>query len=128
MVHIRRRAYLWTSPATATVDVEQRPLRVTKTPGQSIGAYLAWNRDRIGLAWCDNTLGQQEIYFQEFDARGRARTPASRLTHNTMESVIPAIAPIGNGFLLAWNEFTPGPGGGHDPRGRSEVQAAFSKP
>ena len=29
--------------------------RVTNTPGQSIGAYLAWNGPTIGLAWCDDS-------------------------------------------------------------------------
>ena len=43
-------------------NVDRRARRVTDTKGESIGAYVAWNHNRIGLAWCDNTPGQQEVY------------------------------------------------------------------
>jgi len=44
--------------------------RVTSTSGHSIGAYTAWNGDRVGLAWCDDTPGQHELFFAEFTAGG----------------------------------------------------------
>jgi hypothetical protein len=99
--------------------------RVTETPGESIGAYVAWNGDRLGLAWCDNTVGQHEIYFESFDREGRPLEPPRRVTNNPTQSLIPAIRRARDGFALVWNEFTPGPAGGHDPRGRSEIAFSF---
>jgi len=85
----------------------------------------AGNDSRIALAWCDDTPGQQEIYLQTFDADGQARGAAVRVTDNATESLIPAIRRSGAGFVLAWNECTPGPDGAHDPRGRSEIHTTF---
>jgi hypothetical protein len=93
--------------------------RVTITTGHSIGAYTAWNRDRLGLAWCDDTVGQHEIYFQEFDRDGTARGNAQRLTETRAGSLIPSIHAWRNGFVVAWNEWEGA--GGHDAEGRSQV-------
>lgn len=117
--------YLLVAPiASLNGAIDARASRVTNTAGESIGAYVAWNGNRVGVAWCDNTVGQHEIYFEAFDKHGRSRAPARRVTDTATESLIPAIRPSGHAFALAWSEFTPGPGGGHDPRGRSEI--AFS--
>lgn len=88
-----------------THDVVGR--RVTTTPGNSIGAYLRWNAGRIGLAWCDDTEGQDEIYFASFDGDGRQLGEAKRLTNTSRRSVIPAIRPLRSGFALAWVEYEP---------------------
>ncbi|MEO8256289.1 MAG: hypothetical protein ABI868_02990 [Acidobacteriota bacterium] len=87
--------------------LEARAMRITNTPGESIGAYVSWNarRRRFGLAWCDNTEGQHEVYFQAFDATGAAAGSPQRLTRNPTDSLIPAIQPAGDGFALAWNEY-----------------------
>jgi hypothetical protein len=112
---------------TGTADefggaIDRKAVRVTETAGNSIGAYLTWNGDRLGLAWSDDTLGQHEVYFQPFDAGGRALAAATRLTSNSMSSLIPAIEPWSRGFALAWNEFVPG-SSGHD--GKSEIAFAI---
>ena len=125
--------YLWSAASDRVKsddmkNIDRRARRVTDTKGESIGAYVAWNHNRIGLAWCDNTSGQQEIYFEPFDASGRPLSPPRRITDTATESLIPAIRPSRNGFLLVWNEFTPGPDGAHDSRGRSEVYSAFVEP
>jgi len=112
--------YLFAGPAgELTSQLDDRAQRVTDTRGESIGAYLAWNGPRIGLAWCDDTVGQHEIYFQAFDRRGRAVAASRRVTDNSMSSLIPAIEPWRNGFALAWSEFVPATPGGHG--GRSEI-------
>jgi hypothetical protein len=90
-----------------TPDAAERGTRVTSTPGDSIGAYVAWKADRIGLAWSDDVDGQMEIHFQPFDSAGRPRAAAQRLTRNSTSSLIPAIEPWGSGFALAWNEYVP---------------------
>ncbi len=102
-----------------TGEIDGRARRVTDTPGESIGAYLAWNGDRIGLAWSDKTPGQHEVYFQSFDRSGTPREPAQRLTGNATWSLVPAIRPRGDGFALAWNEYRPASVEVHD--GSSEV-------
>ena len=85
------------------------PVRVTETPGESIGAYLTWGRssggDRVGLAWSDNSAGQHEVYFRPYSGEGRPLADARRLTDNPSASLIPAIVPAGDGFALAWNEY-----------------------
>ena len=91
------------------MGVDGRANRVTTTGDESIGAYVAWNRERVGLAWSEKTGGEggrHEIYFQEFDA-GRARSESERVTENLTESLVPAIEPWREGFVLAWNEYTP---------------------
>lgn len=118
--------YLAVSPVDKIADeVDGRARRITNTPGESIGAYLAWNGRQIGLAWCDNTEGQHEVYVELFDSQGRPLRAAARLTHTLTESLIPAIRAWRGGFALVWNEFQPGPGGAHDPNGRSEVMFGF---
>ena len=116
--------YLFAGPTNElTSEIDGRAQRVTDTRGESIGAYLAWNGTRIGLAWCDDTVGQHEIYFQAFDRRGRAVAEPRRLTDNSMSSLIPAIVPWRDGFALAWSEFVPATPGGHG--GRSEIAFAL---
>ena len=106
-----------------TSEIDGRAQRVPDTRGESIGAYLAWNGTRIGLAWCDDTVGQHEIHFQAFDRRGRALTASRRVTDNSMSSLIPAIVRWRDGFALAWSEFVPATPGGHG--GRSEIAFAL---
>lgn len=101
--------------------IEQRARRVTDTPGHSIGAYVAWNGNRIGLAWSDDSSGNYEIYFQSFDADGAPLGAALKVTDTAANSMIPAIKPWRDGFALAWDEVVPGKYGMHDPKARAEV-------
>jgi hypothetical protein len=79
--------------------------RITTTSGHSVGAYLAWNGERLGLAWCDDSDGQHEIYFQTLDTAGQAQRAARRVTHTAASSWVPAIKPWKDGFALVWNEY-----------------------
>lgn len=88
-------------------EVQQRGRRVTNTPGESNGAYVAWNGDRVGLAWSDKTSGQHEVYFESFDAAGASREAARRITETPPWSLVPAIRAWGRGFALAWTEYIP---------------------
>lgn len=109
--------YLVADPLSGLSDVDRRATRVTHTAGESIGAYVAWNRGRIGLAWSDDTLGQQEVYFQSFDRQGHPLGDAQRMTQTAASSLIPAIRPWRSGFALAWNEYTGPPNGAHGGHG-----------
>ncbi len=112
--------------ATVTYDelnteVDQRARRVTRTPGESVGAYVAWNGPHIGLAWSDDSEGRHEVYFQRFTGASTAVHPPQRLTTNPTASLIPAIEPAGAGFALAWNEDVVEERRPHGQGGRSEV-------
>ena len=101
--------------------LEAHALRVTSTPGESIGAYVAWNDERIGLVWSDELEGQHEVFFQSFDSTGRATEASHRLTRNTTASLIPSIQTWADGFALVWNEDVVEERGTHESGGRSEV-------
>jgi hypothetical protein len=114
--------YLIVAPLRDFVaPLERRARRITETPGSSIGAYLAWNRGRIGLAWSDNSGGDYEVFFQSFDAASYPQGPPQSLTDTPTQSLIPAIEPWGEGFAVAWDEVTPGEEGAHDATTRAEV-------
>ena len=46
-------------------EIDTRARRITTTEAESVGAYLAWNAGRVGLAWSDKI-------------RGRTRSTSSR--------------------------------------------------
>lgn len=96
--------------------------RVTTTAGASIGAYVAWNSTRVGLAWCDDTPGNQELYFQAFDSQGTPLGTAAQVTQTPASSSIPAIRAWRDGFAVLWNEYeAPAGDDGHAAGGRSQV-------
>ena len=105
--------YLAVGDRAAVTTGHVTPLRVTSTSGHSIAAYLTWNGARLGLAWCDDSEGNQEVYFQSFAPDGHATAPVTRVTTTSQSSSIPAIKPAGSGFALLWNEHDPYTGDGH---------------
>jgi hypothetical protein len=90
-------------------EIEGRARRVTDSPGSSIGAYLAWNGDRIGLTWSDDSAGNYEVFFREFDAEAKPIADEIRLAETSANSMIPAIEPWRDGFALVWDEVAPDP-------------------
>ena len=123
-----REVYLAVGARRAIVaDVERLATRVTTTSGESIGAYLAWNGDHLGLAWSDEgeDRGQHDVYSQVFYRDGTPRRGARRLTDNPTASLIPAIRPWRDGFALAWNEDVIDMRGDHETGGRSEIRFAL---
>lgn len=104
-----------------TADSDAR--RVTTTAGHSIGAYLAWNDDRLGLAWCDDSVGQHEVYAQTFSKTGAPLEPARRLSDTPAASLIPAIRAWQAGFVVTWNEYDAPASGGHAASAQSQVVA-----
>ena len=105
--------YLAVGDRAAFTSGQLAPARLTETTGHSIGAYLAWNGDRLGVAWCDDSPGNQELFFQSFNRDGRAEAPPTRITTTSASSSIPAIKPWNSGFALLWNEHDPITGEGH---------------
>jgi hypothetical protein len=97
--------YLAVLPAEALAgNIKPRPQRVTNTPGDSFGAYVVWNGDRVGLAWSDASPGQAEIYFSAFDPQGQRIGQMQQVTKTAAASQIPCIRAWRDGFALAWNE------------------------
>jgi hypothetical protein len=117
--------YLSVGPLQALVRPDALTgARVTNTKGHSIGAYAAWNGDRLGLAWCDDTEAQHEVYFAEFDAAGTRRGEVQRLSHTLADSLIPSIHAWRSGFAVAWNEYAgTGPRRGGPCTGAAESSA-----
>jgi hypothetical protein len=113
------------SPAELDGKILAHAQRVTTTKGESIGAYVAWTGDRLGLSWSDDTVGNYEVYFEPFAADGRSAGPAQRLTTTKPQSLIPSIRPWRDGFAIAWSEVTFGRNGGHADDTRSEVVIDF---
>ena len=106
--------------------VESRARRVTNTPGHSIGAYLDWNADRLGLAWSDDSSGQYDVFFQAFDARGDRLGEEPQVTTTPSASLVPAIRPWNTGFILAWNETDlPAEAAGHTGTLSSRIVSAL---
>ena len=100
--------YLVTGSLTdLTAEIDARSRRVTNTPGESNGAYLSWNGDRLGLVWSDKTSGQHEVRFASFDANGMMREPERRITNTSAWSLVRAIRPDGAGFAISWIEYVP---------------------
>ena len=110
------------------LPIEARARRVTTTPGASIGAYLAANGDRIGVAWSDDSSGNYEVFFQSFDADGNPFMPPRRLSDTPTNSMIPAIEPWRDGFALAWDEVVPAPRGADNAETRAEVVFTTVRP
>lgn len=102
-----------------TGEIDGPVRRVTNTPGESNGAYIAWNGDRLGLSWSDETLGQHEVYFTSFSRNGAPRESQRRVTNTAEWSLVPAIRAHGTGFALAWTEYIPASVEHH--RGTAEV-------
>jgi hypothetical protein len=100
--------YLMTgSPTDLRGEIDKRSRRVTNTSGESSGAYLSWNGDRLGLVWSDKTPGQHEVHFASLDATGMMREPERRITNTSAWSLVRAIRPDGAGFALLWSEYVP---------------------
>jgi len=96
-------------------------MRITSTSGHSIGAYVAWNGTRFGVVWCDNTPGNQEVFFQSFDRDGGTKSDVQRVTNTVPQSGIPAIKGVSGGFALVWNEYDGPPADTHGTNHPSQV-------
>lgn len=120
-----REVYLLTASRTELGTGGQMPsLRVTHSPGESIGAYLGWDGDRLGLGWSDELDDDQhEVHFQTFAASGEPLDAPRRVTDNPTASLIPAVSVIDDHFVLAWNEDVVAERGDHTGGGRSHIAA-----
>jgi hypothetical protein len=101
------------------------PVRVTMNEGDSIGAYVAWNDQVVGLTWTDEIAGRVELFSQQFGASGRPLGSARQVGRSVGRASVPAIRAYGSGFLLAWNDYVAPASAGHDGLSASKAQLAW---
>ncbi len=124
-----REVYLAVGPLAQFLDGQMpEPIRITYGEGESIGAYLAWNGDRIGLVWSDEAAGERRIFAQGFDSTGKPLGEMRQLSGGPGKSSIPAIRASGDGFLVAWNDYEMEGAGGHAQVTWSRAQFARFEP
>ncbi len=117
--------YLLTADADALGSTgTAKARRITDTPEDSIGAYLAWNGEVIGLAWSDRVEGRRDIFTQQFSAEGHPTSPVYRVGSSLEHAGVPAIRGRNGGFLIAWNDYVLRGDGAHMDVASSRAQAA----
>jgi len=84
--------------------LELEAIRVTESEGDSIGAYLAWQEDRLALVWSEPIAGRYEIFYQLWGQDHERLTDITRLTSTRGDSYIPSVAARAGKFALAWSE------------------------
>ena len=84
--------------------LELEATRVTESEGDSIGAYLAWQEDRLALVWSEPIAGRYEIFYQLWGQDHVPLTDITRLTTTRGDSYIPSVASREGKFALAWSE------------------------
>ncbi|MGC4028788.1 MAG: hypothetical protein QM696_07955 [Steroidobacteraceae bacterium] len=78
--------------------------RITHSPGESIGAYLAWRAAHIELAWTDAGAQGTALWWQHFDRDCRPLDAAHSLSSPRGLAGIPSLAVSPRGLALAWSE------------------------
>ena len=113
------------SSAQVIANLELGATRISRSEGDSIGAYLAWNGNSLGLAWSDSAGDQHDVYFQQLDVTGNPQSDIRQLSHTEADSLIPSINSFASGFVLAWNEVTVNAHDAQTNLSRSEIVVAL---
>jgi hypothetical protein len=85
-------------------------VRITRTSGNASGAYLAWNGDRLALAWNEDQGSRIAVRVQLFSPQGQPQGEATLLSGAAARALVPSIRRWRKGFVVAWNEFASGTG------------------
>lgn len=97
--------------------------RVTHSEGDSMGAYLAWSENDLGLAWSDDSTGAYQVYFQRFNSELRPLGQRERISNGKDDSLIPSIGIVREGFVMAWNTVSVFAHESDASQSRSEIRA-----
>lgn len=108
-----------------SLDVDARARRITRSPGASTGASLAWNDRRLAVCWDEEEADTVAAYAAVFDASGRQQVAPHRLDSGVARALIPAIRPWRRGFALAWNDYVPDADDAHQPPRSSVAELRF---
>lgn len=107
-------------------NLELGAFRISKTTGDSIGSYLAWNQAVLGLAWSDSSGDKYDVYFQSLDVSGKPNSEIQQLTRSQADSLIPSISSLASGFVISWNEVTVNAHNEASRLSRSEIVAMLA--
>jgi hypothetical protein len=100
-----REIYLLTTPLSSLIaGGAPAAVRITQNPGASVGAYLAWQGDAIGLAWTDEVDGRSKLFWQRRSVDGNV-VEFGKEESDAMHASPPAIRALHGAFLLAWNDY-----------------------
>ena len=84
--------------------LELQATRITWSDGDSIGAYVAWQGDRLALVWSEPVSRRYQILHQLWNSSGEALNEATSLTSTGDDSYTPSITTHGDRFAVAWSE------------------------
>jgi hypothetical protein len=90
--------------APANLRLDDDAHRITHTPDDSIGAYVAWHEGGIELAWTQVHGERRRLMLQRFDRDCRAVGEARQLAGARGAAGIASLASSNTGFAVAWDE------------------------
>jgi hypothetical protein len=90
-------------PANLQLD-DGAARRVTRSPGDSIGAYVAWNDGHIELAWTEINGDRRRLLLRRFDGDCKPKAAAQQIGGRYGAAGIASLASSQFGFALAWDE------------------------
>ena len=111
------------APAASLLLDDGAELRVTHTPADSTGAYVAWHDGHVELAWTEGEGARRALWRQRFDRDCRPIGQARRVDGQGAAAGIASLAASASGLVLAWNgqRGDPAAPGGHGRRPTSVV-------
>jgi len=85
-------------------------LRLADSTARPPYPSVAVSGSTVHVAWKDHRDGNDEIYYRRSTDRGTTWMPEVRLTHDTAESFIPAVAAFGSVVHVVWEDDRAGNG------------------
>lgn len=84
---------------------ETLPAIRASSGGDAGGAYLAWNGDRLALAWHETAAGRTSVRARLYSSRGQPLGRTALLSGRAARALVPDIRRWRQGFAIAWNAF-----------------------
>jgi hypothetical protein len=84
------------------------PVHLSNNAGDSFGPSVAISGEDVVVAWYDDTLGSEEIFFRRSMNRGATFETAINLSNDLGGSAAPSVALSGEDALVVWQDGTPG--------------------
>jgi hypothetical protein len=91
------------APAANLLLDDGSALRVTRSSGDSTGAYLAWHGGFVELAWTEGEGADRQLWRQQFNRECGPIGKARRVGGRGSAAGIASLAASGSGLVLAWN-------------------------
>ena len=92
--------------SSTTASVSQN---LSNNPGNSTGAQIAVDQNKVYVVWTDNTTGNGDIYFKRSVDNGTTFGEIENISINTTGmSFLPQISAVGNNIYVAWVDTSTG--------------------